>query len=79
MIEILRKIFEPNPGKSTIVLKGKCSDCGCKTIIEITRTSGGFGLQGGSLYKCSPDDYFAKCPECNKGGQHEKKYGKKES
>ncbi len=64
MIEILRKMFEANPEKSTIVLKDKCLDCGCETIIEITPTSGGFGLQGGALFKCSPDEYLVKCPAC---------------
>ena len=64
MIEILRKIFEANPGKSTIVLKGKCSDCGCETIVEITSTLGGFGLQGGALFKCSSDEYLVKCHDC---------------
>ena len=49
--EVLRKIFEANSAKSTIVLKGKCSDCGCETIVNITSTSGGFGLQGGALFK----------------------------
>jgi hypothetical protein len=66
MIEILRKIFEANPKKSTITLNGKCSDCGHETIIEITPTSGGFGLQGGSLFKCSLDKYTAKCLACYK-------------
>ena len=64
MIEILRKMFEANPEKSTIVLKDKCSDCGCETIIEVTPTSVGFGMQGGVLFKCSPDRYIAKCPAC---------------
>jgi hypothetical protein len=64
MIEILKKIFEANPEKSRIVLNGKCSDCGCDVIIEITPTSGGFGLLGGSLFKCSPDEYLVKCPDC---------------
>jgi hypothetical protein len=64
MIEILRKMFEANPEKSTIVLKDKCSDCGCETIIEITPTSVGFGLQGGVLFKCSTDKYIARCPDC---------------
>jgi hypothetical protein len=65
MIEILRKIFEANPEKSTVVLKGNCSDCGCETIIEITTPSSrGFGLKGGALFKCSPDKYLAKCPAC---------------
>jgi len=64
MIEILRKLFEANPEKSTIALNGKCSDCGCETIIEITPTSGGFGLKGGALFKYSPDDYLVKCDDC---------------
>ena len=66
MLEILRKLFESNPEKSTIVLNGKCSDCGCDTLIEITPTSGGFGLQGGALFKHSPDDYLVKCHACYK-------------
>ncbi len=64
MVEILRKMFKANPEKSTIVLNGKCSDCECETRIEITPTSGGFGLQGGALFKYSPDDYFVKCDDC---------------
>jgi hypothetical protein len=64
MIEILRKLFEANPEKSTIVLNGKCSDCGCETIIEITPTSEGFGLQGGALFKYSSEDYLVKCHDC---------------
>ena len=64
MIEILRKMFEANPEKSTIVLKAKCSDCGREATIHITPTSGGFGFQGGALFKCSVDGYLVKCPEC---------------
>jgi hypothetical protein len=64
VIELLRKLFESNPEKSTIVLNGKCSDCGSDTTIEITPTSGGFGLKGGALFKYSPDDYLVKCHDC---------------
>jgi len=64
MIKILRKMFDVNPEKSTIVLNGKCSDCGCETIIEITPTSEGFGLQGGALFKCSLEEYLVKCAAC---------------
>ena len=64
MMEILRKLFEANPEKATSVLNVTCSDCRCETIIEITPTSGGFGLQGGVLFKCSPDDYLVKCHNC---------------
>ena len=64
MIEILKKMFEDNPEKSTIVLKEKCSNCGCNTIIEVTPTSSGFGLMGGVLFKSSNDKYTVKCPTC---------------
>jgi hypothetical protein len=66
MIEVLRKMFEANPEKSTIKLKDKCSDCGCETILEITQTSGGFGLQGGVLFKSSTEKYIVKCSDCIK-------------
>ena len=65
-IEIIKKIFEDSSWKSTIAIKGKCSDCDCEVIIEITPTSGGFGLQGGALFECLPDVYVAKCPDCYK-------------
>lgn len=58
-------MFESNPEKSTIVLEEKCSDCGRGATIDITPTSGGFGLQGGFLFKCSPDEYIMKCPICH--------------
>ena len=79
MIEILRKIFEANPEKSIIELKDKFSDCGCKAIIEITPTSGGYGLQGGGLFKSSSDEYLVKCPDCYKVNQNENNYRKKEA
>jgi hypothetical protein len=66
MLEILKKLFAANPDKSKIVLNGKCLDCGCDVIIEITSTSGGYGLQGGALFKCSNDEYYARCPDCYK-------------
>lgn len=64
MIDMLRKIFEANPEKSTITINGKCSGCERKVIVEIKPTSGGYGLQGGILVKCSPEKYSITCPEC---------------
>jgi hypothetical protein len=66
MIKILSKMFEATPEKTTNILNVNCSDCGREVIVEITRTSGGFGLQGGVLIKCSSDKYLAKCPDCYK-------------
>jgi len=70
MLEILKKMFEAKPERSTIVLKDKCSDCGCEIIIYITPISGGYGLQGGALFKCSTDEYCAKCADCYKVNQN---------
>lgn len=64
MIEILKKMFQADPNKTTLVLKDICSDCGSETIIEVTPTSGGFGLEGGTLLKCSSDEYIAQCSAC---------------
>jgi hypothetical protein len=66
MEKILRKMFEANPEKSKIVLKDKCSYCGCETIIDITPSSGGFGLIGGILFKSKLGGYFANYLDCYK-------------
>jgi len=66
MEELLRTIFETFPEKSTIIFKGKCSNCGVAVTIDIIPTSGGFGLLGGAFVECSRDKYVAKCPDCYK-------------
>jgi hypothetical protein len=73
MLEILKKMFEATPERSTIVLKEKCSACGGEVLIDITPTSGGYGLQGGALSKSSTDKYSAKCAACYKDSQNRKK------
>ena len=67
MIDILRKMFDAHSEQPTMVLNAKCSDCGREVTIHITPASGGFGLQGGALFKCSADRYLAKCPDCYQG------------
>jgi hypothetical protein len=66
MEDLLRTIFEAFPEKSTIVFKGKCSDCGGAAAIEIIPTSEGFGLLGGAFVECSTDNYAPKCADCYK-------------
>jgi len=64
VIEILRRMFKANPEKSTIILKEKCSDCEQEISIEITPTSGGFGIMGGALYKSLYGKFIVKCSSC---------------
>ena len=69
MLEILKKMFEVTPERSTIVLKEKCSVCECEVKINITPTSGGYGLNGGALFESSTDEYSAICAACYKANQ----------
>ncbi|MDH4205705.1 MAG: hypothetical protein OEV45_09270 [Desulfobacteraceae bacterium] len=66
MVEILKELFNGNPEKSNIEVNDICSDCKSDVIIKITHTAGGFGLQGGALFKSSTGGYYAKCPDCYK-------------
>jgi hypothetical protein len=70
MLEILKKMFEATPERSTIVLKEKCLACGCEVLIDIIPTAGGYGLQGGALFECSTDDFYPKCAACYKANQN---------
>ena len=65
-LEILQKMFNANPGRSTIKMTDRCSQCGRKVVLSITRTSGGFGLKGGVLLKHNSVSYFLKCSDCLK-------------
>ena len=64
--ETLKKIFEEIPSKSKTTVKSQCVDCGCEVIVNITITSGGFGLQGGILLKYLPNRSIVKCLNCYK-------------
>ncbi len=66
MVEILKELFNGSPKTSKIELNDTCSDCKSEVIIKITHTAGGFGLQGGALFKSSASGYYAKCPDCYK-------------
>ena len=64
MVEILKELFNGKPEKSKVVLNHRCLDCKSEVIIQITLTEGGFGLQGGALFKSPSGGYYAKCPDC---------------
>ena len=57
-------MFDSRPNQSTIVLNDICSHCKKNVIIQITPTSGGFGLLGGALFEDAAGGYYAECPVC---------------
>lgn len=63
-IQILNKIFEQKPNNGTIHYDGKCYYCGHETEISITKTSSGYGLLGGVIFKSNPDEFLLECDHC---------------
>jgi hypothetical protein len=74
-IKALKKIFGNRPANSTITFVCKCSGCGSDVLIDITHTSGGFGLNGGFLFEHAPNKYFIKCRNCYSLNQKTTKLG----
>lgn len=63
-IESLDRIFEQNKNPEQCTYRGKCECCGCFVKIEISKTSGGFGMLGGVLYEPEPQKYLVQCVDC---------------
>jgi hypothetical protein len=64
MVELLQKMFDSSPDQSTIVIEDICSNCKKDVSIQITPTSGGFGLLGGALFENAAGGYYARCAVC---------------
>jgi hypothetical protein len=65
-IESLIRIFEKNYNSSHCSYGGKCHNCGCNVEVEITKTAGGYGLQGGVIFETYPEHLVILCGECYK-------------
>jgi len=71
-VESLNRMFAQRKNPTTITYRDTCHICGSLTKIEISKTSGGYGLLGGIVYEPEPDTVFVLCVGC-----HEK-YGKRD-
>ena len=63
-IEALNKIFDQHTDMEQHIHQGNCDDCGCAIKIEISKTSGGYGMLGGVLCEPSPQNIVARCTDC---------------
>jgi hypothetical protein len=63
-IESIIGMFENNNDPNQCVYRGQCRDCGGEVEITITKTSGGYGLDGGILYEQNPKGVWALCDDC---------------
>jgi hypothetical protein len=65
-VESLKKIFEHHNNANEFSYEGNCHKCGCHTKVKITKTSGGYGLQGGVLFEQLSRNILILCSECIK-------------
>lgn len=63
-LDSLNRMFDQKQNPETITYKDRCYSCGCSVEIEISKTSGGFGLLGGVLYEIGSEEYDAICVGC---------------
>jgi hypothetical protein len=63
-LKTLNLIFAEKKDQKRLASDGRCCDCGHPVSIGITRTSGGFGMDGGVLYEPRPGQIVSKCPDC---------------
>ena len=63
-VKRLDKLFTDNFRKKSIIVAGKCHICKRKTEIEIVRTSGGYGLNGGTLQEPKQGRITVVCVHC---------------
>ena len=64
-VESLDRIFEQHNTANHFSYQGKCHNCGCNVEVEITKTSCGYGLQGGVLCESNPEDILVCCLDCH--------------
>jgi hypothetical protein len=62
--ESLNRIFERYNNANAFRYEGKCHKCDCDTKVEITKTAGGYGLQGGVLYESNMQNFLILCSGC---------------
>ena len=63
-IKSLSRFFRENSNTDNCSYKGKCHRCGCDLEVKITKTSGGYGLNGGALCELKPRGICALCDDC---------------
>lgn len=63
-IESLNSLFEKNNNKTQLNFKGRCHSCGCYVEVKISKTSGGYGFNGGTLCEPRQNKILVLCLIC---------------
>ena len=63
-IESLVELFEDNNDPDQFIYGDQCCFCGCDVEIVITKTSQGYGINGGVLLGLNPKKLRVICERC---------------
>lgn len=63
-VDSLNRMFEQNDNSDHFSYQDQCDQCGCVVKVNITKTSKGYGFQGGALYETDSQNFFVLCPNC---------------
>ena len=62
--EKLNELFLKNKDKIHFYYRNQCQHCGCGIEVIITKTSGGYGLEGGAICQNNLQKFFGICTDC---------------
>ncbi len=65
MLKKLDQLYENHNKTGPMILNSVCSKCGTSVCVEIHKTSGGYGINGGSIFLTN-DRLSTKCIHCYK-------------
>ena len=62
--ESLNSLFEKNNNTAHLNFKGRCRSCACNVEVKITKTSEGFGFNGGAVCELGQQKLLVQCISC---------------
>jgi hypothetical protein len=63
-LESLQRMHKHHNSEPHWIYKDKCTSCGSDVSVQIIKTSGGYGLQGGVLFENGPLNIIVSCTDC---------------
>jgi hypothetical protein len=65
-LEKLDDIYDEHGNSNPVFLTFKCCQCNHRFVLELHRTTQGFGINGGILLVTGDDQLLGKCLDCHK-------------
>jgi hypothetical protein len=69
-VESLNQLFEQKKLGLHHSIQDVCNHCGGDIAVHITKTSCGYGFEGGALYEKDSNNFCVLCPKCYEDLKH---------